>query len=107
MCSVSNNISKILPGTFQDQDILTYLDLGDNSLSSVNGEMWIGLKSLTTLRITGNILITEPSDGFSNLPKLETITMKFFLNVFSEFAEFSDKKIAITAKGFEPQPPLV
>ena len=34
-------------------------------------------------------------------------SMEFFLNVFSEFAEFSDKKIVITAKVFEPQPPLV
>ena len=34
-------------------------------------------------------------------------SMEFFLNVFSEFAEFSDKKIVITAKGLEPQPPLV
>ena len=30
--------------------------------------------------------------------------MEFFLNVFSEFAEFNDKKIVIAAKGFEPQP---
>ena len=33
--------------------------------------------------------------------------MEFFISVFSEFAEFNDKKIVITAKGFEPQPPLV
>ena len=39
--------------------------------------------------------------------KHKLVSMEFFLNVFSEFAEFSDKKIFITAKGFEPQPPLV
>ena len=35
--------------------------------------------------------------------------MEFFLNVFTEFAEFSDKKFVITLKGLEPatQPPLV
>ena len=32
--------------------------------------------------------------------------LEFFLNVFTEFAEFSDKKIVITAKGFELKPSL-
>ena len=68
-----NNITDILPGTFQGQENLTYLDLGDNSLSTVNGEMWIGLKSLSTLRISGNSLKSASSESFTNLPKLETI----------------------------------
>ena len=28
--------------------------------------------------------------------------MEFFLNVFTEFAEFSDKKIVITVRGLKP-----
>ena len=35
--------------------------------------------------------------------------MEFFLNVFTEFSEFSDKKIVITIKVLKPatRPPLV
>ena len=31
--------------------------------------------------------------------------MEFFLNVFTEFGEFSDKIFVITVKGLEPLPP--
>ena len=68
-----NNISEILPGTLQAQKNLTFLDLGNNSLHSVDGQEWEGLESLTTLRISGNSLRNVSSEAFSSLPKLETI----------------------------------
>ena len=59
-----------------------------------------------TLAFKLNTDVTRsPNTGISGLTKRTDVlpkTVEFFLNVFNEFTEFSDKKIVITVKGFKP-----
>ena len=52
---------------------LYYLDLGENDLTTIHGDIWAGLHSLKKLRISGNPIQTMSSEGFSNLPSLTLV----------------------------------
>ena len=68
-----NKISSIEPGTFHDQTLMTHLDLGNNALQTLSGDMWKGLDSLQVLRITENKITNMDSLTFSNLPQLTVV----------------------------------
>ena len=77
----NNNISVIVPGVFCSQKKLKHLDLGDNGLTQISGEIWVGLTSLETLRISGNRLQSLPPNAFSNLPELKVLAVGYPLLV--------------------------
>ena len=84
----NNNIAVIVPGVFRDQEKLTHLDLGDNGLTEISGEIWLGLTSLETLRISGNMLQSLPPNAFSNLPQLKILAVHFSLLVLEKHRLF-------------------
>ena len=54
---------------------MTFLDLGYNNLTSINGTMWEGLDSVETIRLTGNDIKIIGTSGFSHLPEIKTIVI--------------------------------
>ena len=69
----NNTLKTIEAGTFNDLGILYYLDLGENDLTTIHGDIWVGLYSLETIRISHNPLNTKSSVGFPNLPDLRLV----------------------------------
>ena len=77
-----NKVQIIQTGTFKDQGNLLYLDLVENSLRTIEGNFWLGLNSLNTLRVSGKPIRNMTSLGFSNLSNLtlllvDQLTLKF------------------------------
>ena len=59
--------------------ILSYLDLGGNDLTTIHGDIWVGLYSLETIRISHNPLNTKSSVGFPNLPDLRLVLVNLVI----------------------------
>ena len=58
---------------FKDLGVLYYLDLGENDLVTMHGDIWVGRYSLETIRIYHNPLNTKSSVRFPNLPDLRLV----------------------------------
>lgn len=95
----SNTLKTIRARSFQDLGILFYLDLGGNDLVTIHGDIWIGLRSLKTLRISDNPIQTLPVKGFSNFPNLtlvmvDLLIMKSFGEELCDHATYPNTEIA-------------
>ena len=69
-----NDVHTISRGCFSNLKHLHEIDLSGNDLATVNGDMWLGLNSLTTLHLQYNPQMqVVPLGGLSNLPKLDLL----------------------------------
>ena len=68
-----NEITIIESESFEGLHELSILDLSGNPLTAVRKDMWVGLRSLTTLSIMYTQVVEIDSCGFSHLPKLEIL----------------------------------
>ena len=71
-----NEISELLPGTFENMYSLEVLDLSNNNLKHLDSAMFSGLINLKEIRLEGNELQHLHPDTFFGLPNLQML----FLN---------------------------
>ena len=80
LCHLSNNeLTELASNIFSDLNLdkLRYLYLNSNSLSELRSGMFLGLTSLTTLRLDKNNLITVRASDFRYLPRPLTVYFNF------------------------------
>jgi Leucine-rich repeat (LRR) protein len=68
-----NDLSEILPGTFEKMRHLQYINLRNNSIDSLNVGAFSGLISLIKLDLRTNKLLYVHPNTFLSLPKLKTL----------------------------------
>ena len=95
-----NNLSSLPTCLFREQN-LRYLDLAFNNLTSIYHDLWLCLKSLETLIITGNPIIEISPGAFFPLSDLRTLYLdlhmlaKFCLPILNSMQNLKDVKLAV------------
>ncbi len=73
---IAEEITALKSGDFQGLTNLQSLDLIDNSLETLPGDIFEGLAGLTSLLLTNNALETLPEDVFEPLGSLTTLNLE-------------------------------
>jgi hypothetical protein len=72
-----NNISEILPGTFENLSRLQHLDLGNNSIGDLKFDAFSGLIGLISLDLSKNKLKSVDPNTFVSLPNLTFLYLDY------------------------------
>ena len=70
---MANLIGRVERGAFRFMKNLRVLNLGTNLLVGIRGDMWVGLSSLVSLRLSENGIQRLPPGSLSNLPHLKRL----------------------------------